>query len=86
MSDSLRPHGLQPTRLLHPWDLMGLYSLLSQSLMLRVTYKELNYQEKSQLTHCTLLTNSLGRYRLAHNSYPRDTLTISRRDPFSQVL
>ena len=20
MSDSLRPHGLQPTRVLHPWD------------------------------------------------------------------
>ena len=23
MSDSLRPHGLQPTRLLHPWDFPG---------------------------------------------------------------
>ena len=23
MSDSLRPHGLQPTRLLHPWDSPG---------------------------------------------------------------
>ena len=23
MSDSWRPHGLQPTRLLHPWDLPG---------------------------------------------------------------
>ena len=23
MSDSLRPHGLQPTRLLHPWDFLG---------------------------------------------------------------
>ena len=23
MSDSLRPHGLQPTRLLHPWDFSG---------------------------------------------------------------
>ena len=23
VSDSLRPHGLQPTRLLHPWDLPG---------------------------------------------------------------
>ena len=23
MSDSLRPHGLQPTRLLGPWDLPG---------------------------------------------------------------
>ena len=23
MSDSVRPHGLQPTRLLHPWDLPG---------------------------------------------------------------
>ena len=23
MSDSLQPHGLQPTRLLHPWDFLG---------------------------------------------------------------
>ena len=23
MSDSVRPHGLQPTRLLHPWDFPG---------------------------------------------------------------
>ena len=23
MSDSLRSHGLQPTRLLHPWDFLG---------------------------------------------------------------
>ena len=23
MSDSLRPHGLQPTRLLRPWDFLG---------------------------------------------------------------
>ena len=23
MSDSSRPHGLQPTRLLHPWDFPG---------------------------------------------------------------
>ena len=23
MSDSQRPHGLQPTRLLHPWDFPG---------------------------------------------------------------
>ena len=23
MSDSWRPHGLQPTRLLHPWDFPG---------------------------------------------------------------
>ena len=23
VSDSLRPHGLQPTRLLHPWDFVG---------------------------------------------------------------
>ena len=23
MSDSQRPHGLQPTRLLHPWDFLG---------------------------------------------------------------
>ena len=49
--------------------------------MLRVIYKELNYQEKSKFTHYTWLTNSLGNYGLAHDSYPKDTLTIPRKDP-----
>ena len=39
MSDSLRPHGLQPTRLLHPWDFpgkstgVGCHCLLRSSLL-----------------------------------------------------
>ena len=39
MSNSLRPHGLQPTRLLHPWDFpgkstgVGCYCLLLDSIL-----------------------------------------------------
>ena len=32
MSDSLRPHGPQPTRLLHPWDFPGKTGLPFPSL------------------------------------------------------
>jgi len=45
MSNSLRPHGLQPTRLLHPWDFpgkstgMGCHCLLPKSRIKRYNKK-----------------------------------------------
>ena len=36
MSDSLRPHGLQPTRLLHPWDFPGKSTGVGHYPLLRV--------------------------------------------------
>ena len=49
VSDSVRPHGLQPTRLLHPWDFPGkstgvgcyclLQNLSSDSLKIKPTSK-----------------------------------------------
>ena len=44
MSDSSRPHGLQPTRLLHPWDSpgksteVGCHCLLCHTLLLSLNF------------------------------------------------
>ena len=35
MSDSLRPHGLKPTRLLHPWDSPGKSTIKYYSVLKR---------------------------------------------------
>ena len=37
MSDSSRPHGLQPTKLLHPWDFPGKSPGVGCHCLLRVT-------------------------------------------------
>ena len=45
MSDSLQPHGLQPTRILHPWDSpgkstgVGCHRLLRQNAVLGCNLK-----------------------------------------------
>ena len=40
MSDSSRPHGLQPTRLLHPWDFPGKSTGVGCHCLLRILYIE----------------------------------------------
>ena len=40
VSDSLRPHGLQPTRLLHPWDFPGKSTGVGCHCLLRWATKE----------------------------------------------
>ena len=35
MSDSVRPHGLQPTRLLHPWDSPGKHTGVGSHFLLQ---------------------------------------------------
>ena len=37
MPDSSRPHGLQPTRLLHPWDFLGKSTGVGSHCLLRFT-------------------------------------------------
>jgi len=61
MSDSLRPHGLQPTRLLHPWDFpgkktrVGCHSLLQQIFLTQ----GLNLN----LLHCRQILHHLSHLR-----------------------
>ena len=38
VSDSVRPHGLQPTRLLHPWDSPGKNTGVGCHFLLHITY------------------------------------------------
>ena len=40
VSDSSRPHGLQPTRLLHPWDFPGKSTGVGCHCLLRILYIE----------------------------------------------
>ena len=40
VSDSLRPHGLQPTRLLHPWDFPGKGTGVGCHCLLRLIWRE----------------------------------------------
>ena len=42
MSDSSRPHGLQPTRLLHPWDFPGKSTRVGCHCLLQFGDRELN--------------------------------------------
>ena len=42
MSDPQRPHGLQPTRLLRPWDLPGKSTGVGCHCLLRVLFLEIN--------------------------------------------
>ena len=64
MSDSLRPHGLQPTSLLHPWDFpgksigMGCHCLLLfvTIILLIYTFKYTNISNiHFQMTHRSLI-------------------------------
>ena len=60
MSDSLRPHGLHPTRLLHPWDFpgkstgVGCHCLLQPSFYCLINRKD-SSKETSKTIHITFL-------------------------------
>ena len=45
MSDSLQPHGLQPTRLLHPWDFPGESTALAYYYILKLCPFQNSYVE-----------------------------------------
>ena len=60
VSNSSRPHGLQPTRLLHPWDLPG----KSTGVGCHCPLWKLSYRKKKQITsifhiHTVLTPNSV---------------------------
>ena len=81
MSNSLRPHGLQPTRLLHPWDFPGNstgvgYHCLLPSFTLEDRYFEVSIKEiklKSRQVICQFHTNKCGSSINVH-TFPVPTL------------
>ena len=64
MSDSLRPHGLKPTRLLCPWDFPGKSTGVGCHFLLQGIFQpqELN----PGLQHCRQTL-----YRLSHQGSPK---------------
>ena len=63
MSDSLRPHELQPTRLLHPWDFPGQNTGVSCHFLLQEIF--LTQGLNPGLLHCRQTL-----YRLSHQGSP----------------
>ena len=58
VSDSLWPHGLQPTRLLHPWDFPGKSTRVGcHCLLWKITYNPAKFVANfSNRNHISLLT------------------------------
>ena len=73
VSDSLRPHGLQPTRLLHPWDSpgkstgLGCHCLLHDESRQSIKKQRHHFAYKSQYSQSYVFSNShVGMWQLIH--------------------
>ena len=64
MSDSLRPHGLQPTRLLCPWDFPGKSTGVGCHFLLQGVFP--TQGSDPGLPHCRQML-----YRLSHQGSPK---------------
>ena len=64
MSSSLRPHGLQPARLLYPWDSPGKNT--------GVGYHSLLQGSNLSLLHCRQIL-----YHLSHQGSPKSKVTLN---------
>ena len=53
VSNSVRPHGLQPTKLLHPWDFPGNSTGVGCHCLLPAEYYEAVKKNADILFHCT---------------------------------
>ena len=61
VSDSVRPHGLQPTRLLHPWDFPGKSTGVGCHCLLRYIYRERYTYIAGRFFYCLSCQRSTGR-------------------------
>ena len=59
VSDSQRPHGLQPTRLLHPWDFPGKGTGVGCHCLLQSSNATSVFIQQCVLSVCTLLKGQL---------------------------
>ena len=81
MSDPQRPHGLQPSRLLHPWDFpgkstgVGCHCLRGRFIAIPAYLKK---QEKSQINNLTLHLKQLEKEEMKN---PR----VSRRKEILKI-
>ena len=71
MSDSLQPHGLQPTRLLCPWDLPGMNTGVGNHSLLQSIFP--TQGSNLGLPHCRQIL-----YGLSHRGSPWKVRRITR--------
>ena len=69
ISDSLRPHGLQPTRLLCPWDFPGNSTGVGCHFLLQGIF--LTQGSNPGLLHCRQML-----YRLSHQGSPQNLVCV----------
>jgi len=70
VSDSLRPHGLQPSRLLHPWNFPGKNTGVASILVCRFPFQEIFLTQGSNLSLLYLLHLQVGSLPLCHLRSP----------------
>ena len=70
MSNSLRPYGLQPTRLLHPWDFLGKSAGVGCHFLLQGIF--LTQESNLGLLHC--------RQTLYHLSHKGSQTEVSQKE------
>ena len=58
MTDSLRPHGLQPTRLLHPWAFPGKSTGVSWHFLLLKYYQEVVFKKNMKSTVSFMISHT----------------------------
>ena len=73
MPDSLQPHGLEPTRLLHPWDFPGKNTGEDCHFLLQCIF--LTQGSNLGLLHCRQTL-----YRLSHQGRPEEGRRAKRPD------
>ena len=92
MSNSSRPHGLKPTRLLHPWDFPGKSTGVGCHCLLHICMSHYNTKQKIIIGHrnYTVLCNltSLVAQTVKHLPTTRETWVrpLGREDPLEKEM
>ena len=77
MSNSSRPHGLQPTRLLRPWDFPGKSTGVGCHCLLRRLLRDIIIQNDQACSHLEHIWSPFNLY--IHFLHPEDNLSESLR-------
>ena len=79
VSDSLRPHGLQPTRLLHPWDFPGKSTGVGCHCLLPSGY---SHKQNCMLkqTSCKIQSGNMQCWHFPLKSYPVQMPDLDQND------
>ena len=78
VSNSLTPHGLQPTRPLHPWNFPGKNTRVGYHSLLKGIFPTKG--SNTGLLHCRQIL-----YHLGHQGSPKDTLMWCNKSPAPRI-